>query len=58
VVSTAGRLADPDTDPDTDIDIGELLFSLVNLARAMGVDPESALRTKAAAFRATVDARG
>lgn len=39
-------------------DIGELLFSLVNLARILGVDPESALRARAAAFRTTVEALG
>jgi MazG family protein len=38
--------------------IGDLLFSLVNVARALGVDPESALRAKAAAFRASVEALG
>jgi XTP/dITP diphosphohydrolase len=66
LVSAAGRLAESDADAETgidrdtdpDSDIGELLFSLVNLARAMGVDPESALRAKAAAFRAAVDAQG
>jgi tetrapyrrole methylase family protein/MazG family protein len=43
---------------DAGTEIGDLLFSLVNLARAMGVDPESALRVRAAAFRASVDALG
>jgi uncharacterized protein YabN with tetrapyrrole methylase and pyrophosphatase domain len=43
---------------DRDAEIGDLLFSLVNLARAMGVDPESALRVTAAAFRARVEALG
>jgi tetrapyrrole methylase family protein/MazG family protein len=38
--------------------IGDLLFSLVNVARTLGVDPESALRAKAAAFRASVEALG
>ncbi len=38
--------------------IGELLFSVVNLARvAGGVDPEAALRVRASAFRAEVQAQ-
>ncbi|MGO9029015.1 MAG: MazG nucleotide pyrophosphohydrolase domain-containing protein [Acidimicrobiales bacterium] len=39
-------------------EIGDLLFSLVNLARTLDVDPESALRARAAAFRASVEALG
>jgi tetrapyrrole methylase family protein/MazG family protein len=38
--------------------IGALLFSLVNLARTLDVDPESALRVRAAAFRKSVEALG
>ncbi len=38
--------------------VGELLFSLVNLARMLGVDPETALRVRAAGFRETVEERG
>ncbi len=37
--------------------IGDLLFSLANVARQIGVDPETALRARAARFRAEVDAR-
>ena len=36
----------------------ELLFTLVNLARSLGVDPETALRIKAASFRRQVETRG
>jgi tetrapyrrole methylase family protein/MazG family protein len=39
-------------------EIGDLLFSLCNLARVLGVDPETALRARAASFRAEVESRG
>ena len=63
LAEAAARLATGATDSDNrggdaGDQIGDLLFSLVNLARAMGVDPESALRARAAAFRASVDALG
>jgi tetrapyrrole methylase family protein/MazG family protein len=38
--------------------LGELLFSLANVARSLGVDPETALRARAARFRASVEQRG
>ncbi len=38
--------------------VGDLLFSLVGLSRAVGVDPETALLTRAAAFRAEVEQQG
>ena len=38
--------------PDHADEVGELLFALVNVARALGVDPETALRARAARFRA------
>jgi tetrapyrrole methylase family protein/MazG family protein len=38
--------------------VGELLFALVNLARSVGVDPETALRIKAASFRSSVETHG
>jgi tetrapyrrole methylase family protein / MazG family protein len=39
-------------------EVGELLFSLCNVARALGIDPETALRARAARFRSSVEARG
>jgi len=38
--------------------LGELLFSLANVARLLGVDPETALRARAGRFRTDVEARG
>jgi uncharacterized protein YabN with tetrapyrrole methylase and pyrophosphatase domain len=38
--------------------IGELLFALVNVARSLGVDPETALRARATRFREAVEERG
>jgi uncharacterized protein YabN with tetrapyrrole methylase and pyrophosphatase domain len=38
--------------------VGDLLFSLVNLSRIFGVDPETALRVRGARFRETVEERG
>jgi uncharacterized protein YabN with tetrapyrrole methylase and pyrophosphatase domain len=35
-----------------------VLFSLVNVARSLGVDPETALRARAAGFRASIEERG
>jgi tetrapyrrole methylase family protein/MazG family protein len=43
---------------DLGIQVGELLFALVNLARWLGIDPEAALRTRARTFRESVEARG
>src|SRR5664280_437786 len=39
-------------------EVGEVLFSLVNVARSLGVDPETALRARAAGFRASIEERG
>jgi len=38
--------------------VGELLFAAVGLARVLGVDPETALRSRSGAFRSEVEARG
>ena len=38
--------------------MGELLFAMVNVARALGIEPETALRARAAKFRAAIDERG
>jgi hypothetical protein len=34
------------------------LFSMANVARLLGVDPETALRTRSGRFRREVEARG
>jgi uncharacterized protein YabN with tetrapyrrole methylase and pyrophosphatase domain len=34
--------------------VAELLFSVVNVARQLGVDPETALRARSVAFRQQV----
>jgi tetrapyrrole methylase family protein/MazG family protein len=39
-------------------DVGQLLFAAVGVARALGVDPETALLSRAVAFRGEVEARG
>jgi tetrapyrrole methylase family protein/MazG family protein len=39
-------------------EIGDLLFSLCSVARVLGVDPETALRARAARFRSEVESRG
>ncbi len=38
--------------------VGDLLFDAVGVARALGVDPETALLARSGAFRAEVEARG
>lgn len=38
--------------------VGDLLFSLVGLSRVVGVDPETALLSRAASFRAEVEHQG
>jgi tetrapyrrole methylase family protein/MazG family protein len=43
---------------DRAVAVGELLFAAVGLARALGVDPETALLSRSGAFRAEVEARG
>jgi tetrapyrrole methylase family protein/MazG family protein len=54
-----GRVSDGEGgSSDVTDDIGELLFGLVNVARTLGVDPETALRARAARFRRSVEAHG
>lgn len=71
VARAAAALGREDGTPDTDEmadgaggararaeAVGELLFAAVGLARALGVDPETALRSRSGAFRSEVEARG
>ncbi|HEX7444301.1 MAG TPA: MazG nucleotide pyrophosphohydrolase domain-containing protein, partial [Acidimicrobiales bacterium] len=39
-------------------EVGELLFAAVGVARALGVDPETALLSRSTAFRGEVEAQG
>jgi tetrapyrrole methylase family protein/MazG family protein len=50
--------ADSADNTDNAEEVGELLFALVNVARTLGVDPETALRIRATKFRQAVDERG
>ena len=56
--SPASRRWTGRTRPTTQPTIGELLFALVNVARILGVDPETALRARTASFRTSVEATG
>jgi len=67
VAGGVGRLATVDVGETADgegggrdqaAEVGELLFSLANMARLLGVDPETALRARSAAFRGNVEERG
>ena len=40
-----------ENDTDVELELGDVLFSLVNVARKMGVDAESALRATCRKFR-------
>ena len=55
-VERAGRPA-PETEPDGRVaaEVGDLLFTVVNLARFVNVDPELALRGTTARFRERVE---
>ena len=55
LVSSGG---DGGISPDNQEAIGELLFAMVNVARALGVEPETALRARAAKFRMAIDEHG
>jgi tetrapyrrole methylase family protein/MazG family protein len=55
----AGDTADGEGGPlDQAREVGELLFSLANVARLLGVDPETALRARSGSFRRAVEERG
>ncbi len=57
--SGPGRITDGEGGPaDQAGTIGELLFSLASVARSLGVDPETALRSRATRFRASVERLG
>lgn len=58
VAEGIGKLGERSDEDGRTQEIGELLFALVNVARVLGVDPESALRVKATSFRASVEALG
>jgi len=45
------RVLGPDTDPQLARELGDLLFSVVNLSRKKGVDPERELRAASHRFR-------
>jgi MazG family protein len=55
-VEGAGE-ASPETEPDPAVfhELGDLLFTVVNVARALGVDPELALRATTGRFVARVE---
>ncbi len=55
-IGRAGRPA-PETEPDPAVaaEVGDLLFTVVNVARFVNVDPELALRSTSARFVARVE---
>lgn len=48
---------EPETEPDPEVfaEVGDLLFTIVNVARRLNVDPELALRATSRRFRARVE---
>ena len=52
VAEEASELRSAGTDPEREAELGDVLFSLVNAARWMGIDAEAALRGANARFRA------
>ena len=58
VADGVAALGARDGDADASEVVGDLLFSLANVARALGVEPETALRARAAGFRASVEEHG
>lgn len=52
-VRDAMKMGDPEA---TMVEVGDLLFAVVNVARHLDIDPESALRSAVHKFRARVDA--
>jgi tetrapyrrole methylase family protein/MazG family protein len=53
-VATAGGGGDDDVDAGVSAELGDVLFSVVNLGRKLGVDSEAALRGAGARFRRRV----
>jgi tetrapyrrole methylase family protein / MazG family protein len=56
LTDAVARLCDDGRDPPTEV--ADALFSLVDVARLLGVDPETELRARAARFRAEVERHG
>lgn len=56
VADGVDRLESSDTQEVRDEAMGDLLFALADLSRLMGVEPETALRTRAGRFRRQIEA--